>query len=67
MKFKVVISSLFVDGKKKTRGDIVDLTQAEAAKYGVNLEPHVEPKVEPAEKPKVVRKPRTKKVAKSED
>jgi hypothetical protein len=47
MKFKVVISSLFVDGKKKTRGDIVDLTQAEAAKYGVNLEPHVEPKVEP--------------------
>jgi hypothetical protein len=63
MKFKVVISSLFVDGKKKTRGDIVDLTQAEAAKYGVNLEPHVEP----AEKPKVVRKPRIKKVAKSED
>jgi hypothetical protein len=59
MKFKVVISSLFVDGKKKTRGDIVDLTQVEAAKYGVNLEHHVEPKV--------VRKPRIKKVAKSED
>ena len=67
MKFKVVISSLFVGGKKKTRGDIVDLTQAEAAKYGVNLEPHVEPKVEPTVKPKVVRKPRIKKVVKSED
>jgi hypothetical protein len=67
MKFKVVISSLFVDGKKKNRGDIVDLTQVEAAKYGVNLEPHTEPKVEPVEKPKVVRKPSIKKVAKSED
>jgi hypothetical protein len=34
MKFKVVISSLFVDGKKKTRGDIVDLTQQRRQNMG---------------------------------
>lgn len=45
MKHKVVISALFVDGVRYSRGDIVDVANPEI--YGVKLEPVSEPKPEP--------------------
>jgi len=44
MKYKVVISALFIDGVKYRRGDIIELSNPEL--YGVNIEPVVEPVVE---------------------
>jgi signal peptidase I len=52
MKYKVVVGTLFVDGIKYRRGDIIETDQD----FGTRVEPYVEPKVE--EKPK--RKRRTK-------
>jgi hypothetical protein len=54
MKYKVVISALFVDGVKYRRGDIIELSNPDA--YGVNIEPHIE-------LPKPVKKTRRKKVS----
>ena len=51
MKYKVVISTLFVDGVKYKRGDIIETDQD----YGTNVEPYIE-----AEDPKPKRKRRTK-------
>ena len=42
MKYKVVISCLHLDGKK-VRGDVIELTEAEAKKHGTKLEPYFEP------------------------
>ena len=42
MKYKVVISCLHLDGKK-VRGDVVELTEAEAKRHGTKLEPYFEP------------------------
>lgn len=42
MKYKVVISALFIDGVKYRRGDIIELSNPEL--YGVNIEPVVEAK-----------------------
>jgi len=53
MKYKVVISTLFVDGVKYRRGDIIETD----INYGTRVEPYAEPVVEPV-KPK--RKRRTK-------
>lgn len=61
MKYKVVISSLFIDGVKYRRGDVVELENGEV--YGVNLEPVSEP--EP-EKELVEVKPKRRRVKKSE-
>ena len=56
--YKVTISTLFIDGKKHVRGDMVDLTPEQAVPHGTNLE-------FVADKPK--RAPRKKKVEASED
>lgn len=53
MKYKVVISALFVDGVKYRRGDIIELDSAEG--YGVNIEPFNEP-IKEAPKKRVRRK-----------
>ena len=55
MKYKVVISCLHLDGKK-VRGDVIELTEAEAKKHGTKLEPYFEPKP-------VVKRTRRKKVS----
>ncbi len=68
---KVTISTLFIDGKKHVRGDMVDLTADQAAKYGNSVEPCDAPKpkakAKPKSKPKAKAAPRKKRVAKSED
>ena len=52
-KYKVVISTLFVDGKRYRRGDIIETD----LDLGTRVEPHIEPAVEaPAPKPKRTRK-----------
>jgi hypothetical protein len=56
--YKVTISTLFINGKKHVRGDMVDLTPEQAVPHGTNLE-------FVAAKPK--RAPRKKKVEASED
>ena len=57
MKYKVVISTLFVDGVKYKRGDIIETDQD----YGTNVEPYVEVDIKPdIETPKPKRKRRTK-------
>lgn len=61
MKYKVVISSFFIDGVKYRRGDVVELENGEV--YGVNLEPVSKP--EP-EKELVEVKPKRRRVKKSE-
>lgn len=50
MKYKVVISALFVDGVKHRRGDIIELSNPEL--YGVNIEPVSEPVVKPKRRKK---------------
>jgi len=39
MNYKVTISTLFVNGKKYRRGDIVELTDSEAIPHGHRIEP----------------------------
>jgi hypothetical protein len=52
-KYKVVISTLFVDGKRYRRGDIIETD----LDLGTRVEPYIEPVVEaPAPKPKRTRK-----------
>ena len=46
--YKVVVGTLWVDGKKHKRGDVIDL--ADAGQYGVNVEPYHAPKPKPAPK-----------------
>ena len=41
MKYEVVVGTLFVDGKKYRRGDVVEL--ADASEYGVRVQAVVEP------------------------
>jgi len=36
--YKVTISTLFIDGKKHVRGDMVDITEEQAVPHGTNLE-----------------------------
>jgi len=55
--YKVTIGTLFIDGVKYSRGDVVKLTEEQAIPYGVNLEPAPKPK----------RAPRKKKVVESEN
>lgn len=62
--YKVTISTLFIDGKKHVRGDMVDITAEQAAVYSNNLELCEAPK--PKAKPKAKAAPRKKKAAKSE-
>lgn len=62
--YKVTISTLFIDGKKHVRGDMVDLSAEQAAAFGNNVEPCDAPK--PKAKPKAKAAPRKKKAAKSE-
>ena len=61
MKYEVVVGFLWVDGVKHSRGDIIEL--ADAAEYGVRVQPYVEPP-KPAKKAPVRRK---KAEAKDED
>lgn len=61
---KVTISTLFIDGKKHVRGDMVDLSAEQAATFGNSVEPCEAPK--PKAKPKAKAAPRKKKAAKSE-
>ena len=35
--YQVVIGTLFINGKKHTRGDIVSMSDADAEKYGTRL------------------------------
>jgi len=42
--YKVTIHTLFVDGVKYSRGDVVKLTEEQAMPYGVKLEPAPKPK-----------------------
>ena len=58
--YKVVIGSLFVNGKKYVRGDMIDISEDGARAFGTNLEFVPEP-------PKAKRAPRKKKVQASED
>ena len=51
MKYQVTVGTLFIDGKKHRRGDVVEVK--DATPYGVRLEPVAE--VE-APKPKRTRK-----------
>lgn len=60
MKYKVVVNTLFIAGRKYRRGDIVEI--ADATQFGVRVEPHFEP-----EPPKTVRKSRTPKVEVSDE
>ena len=60
--YKVVIGSLFVNGKKYVRGDMLDISEDMARAFGTKLEFVPEPP-----KPKAKRAPRKKKVAPSED
>lgn len=62
--YKVTISTLFIDGKKHVRGDMVDLSAEQASAFGNNVEPCDAPK--PKAKPKAKAAPRKKKAAKSE-
>lgn len=62
--YKVTISTLFIDGKKHVRGDMVDLSAEQAATFGNSVEPCEAPK--PKAKPKAKAAPRKKKAAKSE-
>lgn len=50
MKFEVVVGTLWVDGVKKRRGDVIELD--DATEYGVRVQPH-------HEEPKPVKKPAT--------
>ena len=61
MKYKVVISTLFVNGVKYRRGDIVDIDNGEA--FGTNVEPVSKPESEPE---LVEVKPKRRRVKKSE-
>ena len=61
---KVTISTLFIDGKKHVRGDMVDLSAEQAATFGNSVEPCEAPK--PKAKSKAKAAPRKKKAAKSE-
>ena len=56
MKYKVVIGTLFVDGVKYRRGDIIETDQD----LGTRVEPVVEASVVEEVKPKPKRKRRTK-------
>jgi len=62
--YKVTISTLFIDGKKHVRGDMVDITAEQAATLGTSVELTAAPK--PKAKPKAKAAPRKKRVAKSE-
>lgn len=62
--YKVTISTLFIDGKKHVRGDMVDITAEQAETLGTSVELTAAPK--PKAKPKAKAAPRKKKVAKSE-
>ena len=65
--YKVTISTLFIDGKKHVRGDMVDLTPEQAAAYSNNLEQCEAPKPKAKPKAKAKAAPRKKKAVKSED
>ena len=43
MKYKVVMTTLFIDGKKYRRGDVVELSDREAIAQGTRVEPVMEP------------------------
>lgn len=58
--YKVVVSSLFLNGTKHVRGDMLDVPDDVAQAFGTSVE-------FVAEKPKPKRAPRKKKVVKSED
>jgi len=51
--YKVTIGTLFIDGIKYSRGDVVKLTEEQALPYGVNLELAPQPKPKRARKKKV--------------
>jgi len=54
MKFKVVISTLWIDGVKYVRGDVVEMDKEKAGKLGTTLEPFVEEKKKPGRPKKVI-------------
>ena len=58
--YKVVIGSLFLNGKKHVRGDMLDISEDTARAFGTCVEFVPEP-------PKAKRAPRKKKVVESED
>ena len=58
--YKVVVGSLFLNGTKHTRGDMLDISEDTARAFGTSVEFVPEP-------PKPKRAPRKKKVVKSED
>lgn len=60
--YKVVVGSLFLNGKKYVRGDMIDISSDGARAFGTNLEFVPEPP-----KPKAKRAPRKKKVQANED
>ena len=64
-KYVVTVTTLWVDGKKYRRGDIIDLNNGE--EYGVNVDLYHEPKPEVVEKPAPVKRTRRKKVVNNED
>lgn len=51
MKYEVTVGTLWVHGRKKRRGDIVEL--ADATEFGARVQPYHEPVVE---KPKRTRR-----------
>ena len=58
--YKVVIGSLFLNGKKHVRGDMLDISEDTACAFGTRVEFVPEP-------PKPKRAPRKKKVEVSEN
>ena len=64
--YKVTISTLFIDGKKHVRGDMVDISAEQAAEFSNSVEPCEAPKPKTKAKPKAKAAPRKKKAAKSE-
>ncbi len=61
--YKVTISTLFIDGKKHVRGDMVDITAEQAATLGTSVSPSESPT--PKAKPKANASTRKKKAAKT--
>jgi hypothetical protein len=56
MKYKIVVSNLWVGDTKYKRGEIVEIENGEA--YGVKVEPYIEPvsPVSPVKKKRTVRR-----------
>lgn len=57
--YSITVGTWYIDGERKTRGEIVYLTADEAGKHGTKVARHYpQPEPEPEEKPKRRGRPR---------